>query len=60
MEQLADIREELEPAAGKALKSLMPGEPEPAAGALLDMIREFLEGRGGTNRPGRGGRRRKS
>lgn len=58
VEQLADIREELEPAAGKALNSLLPGEPKPIAAALLDMIREFLEGRGGSNRPGRGAQRR--
>lgn len=52
-EQLAGVRAELEPAAGEALERLLPGEPQPIARALLDMVREFLEGKAAPKKRGR-------
>lgn len=45
VEQLAGLRSELEPAAGEALQQLLPGDPHAAARSLLDMVREFMEGK---------------
>ncbi len=53
VEQLARVRAELEPAAGEALESLLPGEPRQIARTMLDLVREFLEGRGGPKTRGR-------
>lgn len=53
VEQLAGVRVELEPAAGEALESLLPGEPRQIAKTLLDLVREFLEGRVGPKKRGR-------
>jgi hypothetical protein len=47
VEQLAEIRGDLELTATKALGSLLPGEPEEVAKSLLNLVREFLEGRAG-------------
>jgi len=47
VEQLAEIRSDLESNAAKALASLLPGEPEEVARSLLNLVREYLEGRAG-------------
>lgn len=47
VEQLAEIRKELEPAAAKALETLQPGEPDDVVRNLFNMVREYLEGRAG-------------
>lgn len=57
-EQLRDVRDELEPAAAKAIESLLPAQPEDIAKALLDMVREFMEGRAGKRKRGRPRKRR--
>lgn len=46
-EQLARVRTELEPAAAKALETLLPGEPKEITRSLLNLVREYLEGRAG-------------
>ena len=45
VEQLAEIRAELEPKAAKALASLLPAEPEEVAKSLLNLVRDSLEGK---------------
>lgn len=47
VEQLAEIREELEPNVARALEQLLPGEPEQIAKSLLNVVREYLEGKVG-------------
>lgn len=47
VEQFAEIREELEPTAAKALATLLPAEPDDVARNLLNLVREFLDGRVG-------------
>jgi len=39
------LRDRLEPLAAEALERLLPGDPRRAATALLDLVREGLEGR---------------
>lgn len=53
VEQLAGVRQELEPAAGEALVQLLPGDPRVAARSLLDMVREFMEGKAVPKKRGR-------
>jgi hypothetical protein len=50
---LAEVRAELEPATGEALERLLPAEPKQIARTLLDMVREFLEGRSLPRKRGR-------
>lgn len=47
VEQLAAVREELEPSARKALESMLPGDPAEMAKNLLNLVREYLEGKAG-------------
>ena len=47
VEQLAAVREELEPSASKALESMLPGDPAEVAKNLLNLVRDFLEGKAG-------------
>ncbi len=58
-EQLQEVREELEPEAARALASLEQARPEEVARALLDMVREFMEGKVGKKKRGRPRKRRK-
>lgn len=44
-EHFQNLREELEPTTAQALEALLPGDPERAAGAVLDMIRLVLLGK---------------
>lgn len=50
-EQLALVRPELEPITAKALESLLPGEPPDVARSLLNLVREYLEGKAGKKNP---------
>jgi DNA-binding transcriptional MerR regulator len=47
VEQLAEIRAELEDTTAKALATLLPGEPDEVAKSVLNLVREYLEGRAG-------------
>ncbi|MFA5506416.1 MAG: helix-turn-helix domain-containing protein [Vulcanimicrobiota bacterium] len=47
VEKLAEVREELESTTARALESLLPGEPEEVAKSVLNLVREFLEGKAG-------------
>lgn len=47
VEQLAQVREELQTNAARALETLLPGDPEAISKSLLNLVREYLEGRGG-------------
>lgn len=53
VEQLGAVRGELESAAGEALDRLLPGEPKQIARTLLDLVRDFLDGRAVQKRRGR-------
>lgn len=53
MEQLAGVRSELEPAAGDALRQLLPADPHLAVRSLLDMVRDFMEGKVTARKRGR-------
>jgi DNA-binding transcriptional MerR regulator len=53
LEQLAEVRDDLEPTAAKAITSLMPAEPEDIARNLLNLVREFLEGKVGKKARGK-------
>ena len=53
VEQLSGVRGELEPAAGEALEQLLPGEPRQIARTLLDMVKDFMEGRATPKKRGR-------
>lgn len=50
LEQLAEVREELQVTTSKALQSLLPSEPDEVARNVLNMIREYLEGKAGKNK----------
>ena len=47
VEQLAEVRSELEDKTAKALATLLPGEPDDVAKSVLNLVREYLEGRAG-------------
>lgn len=47
VEKLAEVREELEGNAARALETLLPSEPENVAKAVLNLVREYLEGKAG-------------
>lgn len=47
LEQLAEVREDLEHTTAKALSTLLPGEPEVIAPSILNLVREYLEGKAG-------------
>lgn len=46
-EKLAEVRDELEDTTAKALATLLPGEPQEVARSVLNLVREFLEGKAG-------------
>lgn len=45
-EQLAKVRDELQGTLAQALSTLLPGEPEDISRSLLNLVREYLDGRG--------------
>ena len=47
VEKLAEVREELEGTTSRALETLLPGEPKDVAKAVLNLVREYLEGKAG-------------
>lgn len=47
IEQLAEVRQDLEKTTAKALATLLPGEPEEIAPSILNLVREYLEGKAG-------------
>jgi DNA-binding transcriptional MerR regulator len=47
VEQLAEVRDELEDKTAKALATLLPGEPDEIAKSVLNLVREYLEGKAG-------------
>ena len=49
-EQMAEARDELEPTAVKALEALLPGDTKEVTKNLLNLVRDFLEGRAGKKR----------
>ena len=45
-EQLALVRDDLQATVAKALSTLLPGEPEEVSRSLLNLVREYIDGRG--------------